>query len=426
MRASSKSAPLYARGKYRLEWDRRRDGSLRSPFLQIVWYDEGAGRNRSRSTGTEDIDEAEVELDKLYLKEERGQTLCPTCGQPRGAGRFLVTDAISNYLIVREARSSISAIRSRLSHVHTYLADSGKLDTYCDEVTEEWIDAFREWALEVPVFDGRDENGNDTFRDRAASTVEASVRQLQAAINYAHERRDISNGAAFRPKKPAEVDRTPSFRADVPLLAAMFRYCVDPEAKTDKMRERYIGWRKNLLRFLQASVATWARPDAIYDISTTPERNQWHPQHQALNLNQRGRAQTKKHRPVVPVARQLVPILSATKGFLVPVTSIRQAWEEMAAAIGLPGDREAGTKSIRRSMAKLARARLGERDWVEGQIMLGHRPHSSTSDIYAPFEPDYLSRAREVTEEIIAEIEKLVPGAFATPSQSNDTGETPE
>ena len=32
---------LYARGKYRLAYDRKRDGTLRSPYLQIVWYDAG-------------------------------------------------------------------------------------------------------------------------------------------------------------------------------------------------------------------------------------------------------------------------------------------------------------------------------------------------------------------------------------------------
>lgn len=69
-------------------------------------------------------------------------------------------------------------------------------------------------------------------------------------------------------------------------------------------------------------------------------------------------------------------------------------------------------KLIRRSMAHIARQRLGERDWVEGQIMLGHR-RPTTSDTYAPFDTGYLARALEVTEAIIEEIEKLAPGAFA-------------
>ncbi len=93
----------------------------------------------------------------------------------------------------------------------------------------------------------------------------------------------------------------------------------------------------------------------------------------------------------------------------------------MQDVLELPRDRETGTKLIRRSIAKLARTRLGERDWIEGQIMLGHKPHSSTSDVYAPFEPGYLGAALRVTEEIIDEIEALCPGAFAY----GDTGVTP-
>jgi hypothetical protein len=41
--------------------------------------------------------------------------------------------------------------------------------------------------------------------------------------------------------------------------------------------------------------------------------------------------------------------------------------------------------------------------------MLGHR-RPSTSDVYAPFGTGYLARALEVTDGIIEEIEKRVPG----------------
>ncbi|WP_313536340.1 hypothetical protein [Sphingomonas sp.] len=55
---------LYSRGKYRLAYDREHDGSLRTPFLRIVWYDAAARRNRSRScsTGTESIEQASKSL----------------------------------------------------------------------------------------------------------------------------------------------------------------------------------------------------------------------------------------------------------------------------------------------------------------------------------------------------------------------------
>jgi hypothetical protein len=403
---------LYARGKYRLSYDRKRDGSLRTPFLQIVWYDRDKGRIRSRSTGTESVEQAEAELDALYLKRERGQAVCATCGQALRAGaRHLLTDAIADYLIAREGRSSIASIRPRLAHVTAYVTENERLDTACEDVDEDWIDAFREWAIEMPIIEPK----SGKARERAPGTVEASVRQLAAVINYAYGRKDTLFPAAFAAKKPEEVSRTPSYRADVKTLAAMFRYCVDPQLKPgefEKLRQRRLLWRADLHRFLQISIATWARPDAAHDVSADRKRDQWNSNARALNLNQRGRTQTKKYRPIVPIGPRVAALLDATEGFFVRADSVGRAFREMQSALGLPGDGESGLKLIRRSVAHIARQRMGERDWVEGKIMLGHQ-RISTSDKYAPFDPGYLGEALRVTNEIIEEIEKLTPGAFA-------------
>ncbi|WP_294293612.1 hypothetical protein [uncultured Sphingomonas sp.] len=416
---------LYSRGAYRLAWDRRADGTLRSPFLQIVWYDAAARRLRSRSTGTESIDQAEGELDALYLKRERGQAVCSTCGQTLQAGaRYLVTDAIADYLVAREKRSSIGSIRPRLAHVTAYLDETDALATACEDVDEDWIDAFRDWAIEVPIVSP----GGKT-RERAPGTVEASVRQLAAVINYAHERKNTLWEARFSAKPPGAVDRTPSYRADVRTLASMFSYCVTPEravGESDDAYARKRPWRSQLHRFLQISVATWARPDAAHEVSTDRKRDQWHSNARALNLNPRGRAQTKKHRPIVPIGSRMAALLDANGArHYVTVDSARRSFEQMAETIGLPGDGEGGLKLIRRSMAHLARERLGERDWVEGQIMLGHRK-ASTSDVYAPFTPGYLGRALAATESIIEEIERLCPGAFGPPWKRNEKGQDDE
>ena len=423
MRGSAEEQ-LYSRGKYRLEWDiNKSTGKLRSPYLQIVWYDEAAGRNRSRSTGTENVEQAETELDALYSKRERGKAVCPTCGQIRQEGaHHLLTDAIADYLVSKEGKPALATARPRLAHVTAYLDETDKLETLCSEVDEDWIEAFREWAIEVPVRDGKDADGKDKWRARSPGTVEGSVTSLAAAINAAFKRKDSLFPAGFTAKKPNEVSRTPSYRADVKGLAAMFRYCVDPQGETAlNTRTRMLKDRAQLHRFLQISVATWARPDAAHDVSTNRDRDQWHSNARALNLNPKGRAQTKKHRPIVPIGARMSARLDATKGFYVSVDSVRKAFEGMQDALRLPRDRETGLKLIRRSMSHIARGRLGERDWIEGQIMLGHRK-TSTSDTYAPFEVGYLARALEVTDQIIEEIEALCPGAFGTPadSRSND------
>lgn len=401
--APANTETLYSRGKYRLEWDARRDGSLRTPFLQIVWYDTDAGRNRSRSTGTADIAAAEDELDKLYLQRERGQAVCSACGQPlRAGGRHLVTAAIADYLVAREESPTIGSIRPRLAHITNYLAAAGQMNAACEDIDEEWISGFRKWAIGVPVA-----SSGGKIRERTPGTVEASVRQLGAAINFAHARKDTLFPAAFSPRKPDAVSHTPTYRADLVTLAAMFRYALQLNVKTQEP----FASRAPLLRFLRISVATWCRPDAAHDFSTAKDRHQWLSNARVVNLNPKGRAQTRKYRPAIPVGGRIGALLDECDGFYVGVTSVKSAFESMLDELGLPRQGETGLKLIRRSMATLGRRRLGEEHWVQGEIMLGHRK-PSTSDVYALFEPSQLGRALAVTNDIIDELESMVPGAF--------------
>lgn len=411
---------LYSRGKYRLEWDRRRDGTLRTPFIQIVWYDAGAGRNRSRSTGTQKIAEAEDALDRLYLERERGQSICPGCGRPFdvSAGHPL-TVAINDYLLAREDRSSFASIRPRLMHVLDFLEATDRQQIVCENVTGGMIEDFRKWSALQPVVEA------GVSRPRAPGTTEASVRSLAAAINHAHSRRDTLYPAAFKALPPAQVSRTPTYRSSIAELAEMFRYCLNPKAPegvlwSKQMRERQKLHRRSLLRFLQISVATWCRPDAAHDFSTDPKRGQWIEAASVANLNPKGRRQTKKYRPSVPVPAQFAALLRSTDGFFVPVKSVRKAFEAMQSELGLPRDRETGLKLIRRSVAQIARQRIGEERWAQGEMMLGHRK-ASTSDLYALFDPANLGVALAVTASIIDEIENLAPGAF----MAENTGSTP-
>lgn len=403
--------PLYERGNYKLVYDRKRDGSLRSPNLQIIWYDAVEGRQRSKSTGTTDAEIAELKLDALYLANEKGRAVCHTCGQALTTNdSYLLTEAIETYLAAKKTAKSFSSIRPRLAHILEFLSQTDALATLCKEVDEEWIEEFREWNILIPV-----EEGNGCTRERAPGTVEASVKQLAAAINFAKNREHTQKGAQFKPKKPAEVSHTPTYRASISELAEMFRYCTEPprqEGESDKLYAKRIAGRRNLLRFLQISVATWARPDAAHDVSTSGKRGQWQSRRRLLNLNPRGRPQTRKYRPTVPIAHQVAPLLEDTHGFFVTVASVRKAFEAMQDALGLPGDREAGLKLIRRSMAQLGRDRLGRTAWIEGKYMLGHhRP--DPSDLYGIDTPGDFPLALKVTEEIIDEIIALAPLAFA-------------
>lgn len=144
-----------------------------------------------------------------------------------------------------------------------------------------------------------------------------------------------------------------------------------------------------------------------YDVSTEPKRRQWNSRARILSLNPKGRRQTKK-RGVVKVAWQVAHLLDVRKGWFIGVLFARTAWDGLAAKVGLPNEGEGGQKLIRRSMAKLLRDHGVPREEIEA--MLGHRVIDPT-DIYAPFDPNYLDGAVSAIEAIIDEIEALAPGS---------------
>lgn len=394
MSKSKRPKPIYERGPFRLH--RRPDRTN----LQIVWYDEQSRRERSISAGTRDDQEGVLALDRHYLTA-MGRKCCPTCGREyQGELAPLLSNVIADYLLRIEHQAGFKSARSRLGHVVAYLEITDPVTTV-PMIDARWVEGFRKWLLAQPFKKGR------VKRERSIASVEGCVMQLAAAINSTPGQR-----AKFKGVQLKEVSQSPEYRADVPLLAAMFRFCLDPHAPegtswTPKELERTKAYRANLLRFLRIAVSTWARPDAIFDLTSA----QWNSAAGVLDLNPRSRRQTKKYRPKIPLARQMRPWLDELDGPYLPVTTVRASWEKMRTELGLPKQGQAGEKLIRRSMSTLARTRLGEERWQQGEMMLGHRK-ASISDIYALPDPANLGRVLAVTEEIIDEIEALAPGAF--------------
>jgi len=389
MPAQKRQKPLYQRGRYSLY---QREG--RANF-EIVWYDEQRKRERSKSAGSSDIGQARLALDRTYLADT-GHRSCPTCHRPWDSeGSPLLLTAINDYLIQSEGKVSYkSTIRNRLTHAIDYILMTD--DTIvCAAINAKWIDGFRAWLTDKP----NPRNG----AKRSLSHIEACVMQLAAAINATP-----GESAQFKPEQLKLVANSPTYRADIATLAAMFNFCLRPDGgRSDKERAMIAATRQNLLRYLRMAVATWARPDAIYDVHA----DQWHSAARVLNLNTKGRRQTKKYRPTIPVARQMAPWLDDLEGNWLTVSSVRHSWDAMKAKLGLPNGAQAGEKLIRRSMATLARVRIGEANWRQGEMMLGHAK-ASISDIYAIPDPANLGLALAATESIIDEIEAIAPGAF--------------
>ncbi|MED5543952.1 MAG: hypothetical protein VYD90_01750 [Pseudomonadota bacterium] len=405
MPRTKRAKPIYERGGFAL--CKRPDRSN----LEIVWYDHELRRERSASARTSDYEEGKLALDRRYLQSE-GQRLCPTCGQQfAGEVAPLLARVIADYLVQSEGKAGYKSACERLGHVVDYLSHVGA-EVTLPMVNERWVNGFRQWLLGKPVYSGK----GRYLRERAVGSVEPCVMQLAAAINATP-----GHTAQFKPQQLKDVSASPTYRADIAGMAAMFNYCLRPKAAdggvlSRKERSQARLYRQNLLKYLRIAVATWSRPDAIYELTAA----QWHREAGVVALNPARRRQTRKYRPTLPLARQLHAWFDTVEGRFVPVSTVRGAWDNMRKELGLPGGGEAGPKLIRRSMATVARRRLGEAQWVQGEMMLGHKK-ASTSDIYALPEPSHLGGALAVTEDIIDEIEELAPGAFTAVLPQSDS-----
>ncbi|MDB5683550.1 MAG: hypothetical protein JWM75_1248 [Sphingomonas bacterium] len=416
---SRNARPIYERGHLWLDWDRRRDRSLRTPYLTIFRYDAAAKRVRSRSTGETAHEAGKRALDLQYCLDtgEPPPIYCPSCGQTvASAARYLVADAIAAYLDAAASRPSIDSIRARLNHVLDYLEAEGREDTVCADIDDDWVRRFRTWSAARPV-EWRNGKGVVTVsRSRSPATTEESVIQLKTTLNHAFKAkpRKIEHAPTFETFGRKKVSRPKTVRIDVPAMADMVAYAFDNPR------------RKTLQRYLVAGICTLARPDAIFDIDLAPTRRQWARDATILDLNPHGRIQTDKHRPIVPVrpwlAGHLTEVLDtyeagteaapAPSAFVTwagdPVDSIKTAWRSMLKELRLPLMDDYMPYVIRRSMATTLRE-SGVDPWqLAGQM--GHRL-LDTTEIYALHSPSYLGTVQRAIEEVVSEILKRVPEA---------------
>jgi len=369
-------------------------------------------------------------MHRMYLAD-RGEAhaFCYACGQSIAqADAYLLTDAIGDYRLEwGDHQPSADSIGARLKHVLMFLiAESARgeegrfgIGTTCDVACSTvFIDAFRAWSRKQPV-EWRNKDGEVTVsKPRAPSTTEESIIQLIAVLNHAanadpprSDRRPV-----YKPIPRKQVSRPRKVRIDVPMLAKLVKYAAG--GGTNDRRD-------GLHAFLVASICTIARPDAVFDISVAPEREQWWRGAPLLDLNPMGRAQTKKFRPVVPVLPILDEWLTAEldeyelldrtarsgRGFLVSyrgmgIQDIGKSWQTMLTNLKLPMVREWQPYLLRHSLATIVRNRGASKWDLKG--FMGHEA-GDTTETYAVGEFPTVTRA---LEEIIREIESLAPGSL--------------
>lgn len=157
--------------------------------------------------------------------------------------------------------------------------------------------------------------------------------------------------------------------------------------------------------FLVLLIGTAGRPQAILELTSF----QCDLDRGTINLNPPGRIQTKKRRPILPMANFLRPwIAGIPAGPLVawrgaPVKKINGAFQSVREAAGL--DEEVVPYAIRHTIATEMRARGVPELELAG--FLGHvMPNIRTTGRYTHVAPDHLSRAKTALDEIANDIDR--------------------
>jgi len=125
-----------------------------------------------------------------------------------------------------------------------------------------------------------------------------------------------------------------------------------------------------------------------------------------ISLNPKGRKQTKKYRPVVPISNTLLPWLEACENerYVLyngkAVASVKKSFAKAALEAGLAA---VSPYCLRHTMATELRARAVTEWEIMG--MMGHKNAAArTTERYARFRPEYLGEAVSAIDAYFADL----------------------
>lgn len=340
--------PKYEKREYQVGdyWLSQRENSR---AWYRMWFDPDTRQTRRASLGTTDFQEAKQKLNEWFVLNQR----------PQNAGTDRITLAQT---------------------LHTYWHDHGQHIASAESARiscQYWTEYFRDATI-AEITPLRVQEGFHRWlagKGLSPGTVSRVLSVGRAAINRAWKNGEI---------------------ASVPFIGDVSRDGADPRGRPLNMDEMSalltVMETRHLLKFALLMIGTVARPDAVRDLT----KAQCDFEHGLIHLNPPGRKQTKKHRPTVKMPQTLRPVLEGSDdGHLIQyhgqhVDSIKGAWRRARARAGL--DDQVNPYSVRHTMARWLR-KEGVPAW-EVSAQLGHKqPGMSTTEIYAPFDPAYLSNA---------------------------------
>jgi integrase len=332
-----------------------------SPAWCACWFDAESRQTRRSSLGTGDLQEAKVRLAEFVTKNETLKDAKPS-------------DVLLEAVLIRywegHAKHIASAEQARIA-----------LALWSDHLAECTVAELTPQRQEKFIAALRAKGYKASYISRVLSVGRAALSwawkrgELVSVPFVADVSRDLEEEAErFRDLEMEEVAR---------LLAAAVRV-------------------PHLLTFCMVALITMARPDAVLDLGPS----QVDLRRRLIALNPKGRKQTEKYRPVVPISETLQPWVStcANSHFVMfggrPVGDIKKSFARAVEEAGLSG---VSAYCLRSTMATELRTR-GVPEWEVGG-MLGHKSATArTTERYAKFRPNYLGEAVRAIDAYFSEL----------------------
>lgn len=310
-----------------------------------TWYDADSRQTKRESLGTADFQEGKLRLWEWYAKHGRVAQQ-----QPQEAPLAMV---LVRYW-ERHARDLPSSEFAKIAL--RYWAE------FWGEAAVSDLTPARQRAFIKSLEDA----------GKSPGYVKRIITVGKAALNHAHREGEVASVPYIIPGEDGEPrDRVLSVAESAALWLS-----------TQQPHERMM---------LALLYGTLARPEAALDLRREyVDMSRW-----LLAQNPPGRKQTRKYRPVVPVAGFLRELLEdAPAGHLVQwrgkaIASFKTAWRALRKRSELGED--VVPKTIRHTMATELRAAGVPEAEIQG--FLGHKAFGGRTEVYAKYRPDYLGQA---------------------------------
>lgn len=355
--------PLFRLGRY---WIDRVAGTAN---WYRFWYDAGVGEIRRRSLGTADFEQAKIGLAAVVIRQGSGRP-----AEPKDAPLIAVLSRYWEEHSDRLRNRDQPRLAGRL--VLDFLGNDARVGAFTRKRQLEFMQGLYARRL-------------------SAQYIARLMTTVQAALNYAVAVDDDDEAAL--------LTRAPKLIYQVKAVAAALG-APDPEpvrwTPDVEMIARFLDAltpeEEFLRRWTILIIGFGCRGEAALEAGPY----QLDRATRMIRLNPQGRRQTKKHRPTIPVADCLWPLLeewSTTprfSGVLYKVYPSKQ-WRLARERAGLPS--EFTPRSLRHLVAtelRHAHKRYGvpRVPLDEREMFMGHR-RARINDLYGGYEADYLSAA---------------------------------